>query len=79
MQIKIISLRGVQFEGEAVGLNVKTTSGEITILDHHRPIISSLIRGAAVIIGKDGNRQKMPIESGFLEMDRKNNLTVLAD
>ncbi|MBI2515212.1 hypothetical protein HYV91_03490 [Candidatus Wolfebacteria bacterium] len=79
MNLKIISLKGAQFEGEVVGFNVKTAAGEITILDHHRPIISSLILGAAVIIGKDENRQAMPIKSGFLEMDKKNNLTVLID
>ena len=79
MRLKIISLKGVQFDGEVLGLNAKTTSGEITVLDHHRPLITVLESGSGVLIKKDGSREKIKINSGFLEVDRKNNLTVLAD
>lgn len=79
MTLRIISLGGIQFEGEVAGLNAKTEAGEITVLNHHRPLITILKRGEAVILKNDGSRKKIKINSGFLEMDQGNNLSVLAD
>ena len=45
MKLKIISLKGKEYEGEADGVIAKTTSGEVTLLDNHLPIISSLKSG----------------------------------
>lgn len=79
MILRIISLQGIKFEGEAAGFNVKTSSGEITVLDHHRPLISVLTKGEAKIIKPDGGRENIAINSGFLEMGGKNSLSVLID
>lgn len=79
MKLKIISLKCIKFEGEAAGLNIKTTSGEITVLDNHRPLITILSKGDAVIIKTDGSREKIAVNSGFLEMGPDNDLGVLID
>lgn len=79
MKLTILSLKGIQFDGEAEGLNVTTTSGEITILDHHHPLVTVLAKGEAKIIKSDGSRESVVINSGFLEMGLENNLSVLID
>lgn len=79
MFTKIISLKGIEHEGEIVSFNVKTESGEITILDHHRPLITILKKGRAVIIGEKNQKKEMEISGGFLEVDSKNRLNVLVD
>ncbi|MBI2055714.1 MAG: hypothetical protein HYT42_02370 [Candidatus Sungbacteria bacterium] len=79
MKLTILSLKGVRFDGEAAGFNVKTTSGEITVLNHHRPLVSVLAKGEAKIIKANGGREKIHINSGFLEMGSKNDLSVLID
>jgi F-type H+-transporting ATPase subunit epsilon len=79
MKLTILSLKGIQYDGEAAGLNVKTTSGDITVLDHHRPLVTVLTKGEAKIIKPDGGRESVAINSGFLEMGPENHLTVLAD
>ncbi len=71
------SQSGVRFEGDANSFNAKTRAGEITILDHHRPIITILEKGKAVIVKPDGAREELEIDSGFLEMSSDNDLTVL--
>ena len=68
---------GVRFEGEASSFNVKTRAGEITVLDHHHPLITILEEGCAVITKQNGDRAEFDIKSGFLEMDPDNTLTVL--
>ncbi|MDO8523084.1 MAG: hypothetical protein Q7S12_02255 [bacterium] len=78
MKLSIYSLKGVEFEGETKGINVKTTAGEITVLDHHLPIISVLAKGKAVIFNASG-KQEININGGFLEMAEGNHLSLLID
>ncbi len=79
----IISLRsldkGVVFEGEASSLNVKTTSGDITILDRHRPLMTELRQGTATVIKADGIANQFEISGGFLEVNQSNHVLLLVD
>ncbi len=79
MKVRALSLQGILFEGEALSVNCKTQSGEVTILDNHRPLISVLAAGDIVITKDDGTKKKIPARSGFLEMSRQNELTLLLD
>jgi len=79
MLLTIASLKGKQFEGEVRSLNVPTTSGEITVLDHHRPLITLLGEGTATITAADGKEMAVPLKGGFLEMDAENHLKILID
>lgn len=79
MRVKIYSLKGVEFEGDAISFNIKTKIGEITVMDHHRPLITSLVKGVAKIGLSSEETKEINISSGFLEMDDKNTLSVLAD
>ena len=69
MHLNIISLKGVEFEGEIISLNLKTAAGEITVLDKHRPLMTALMPGKANIIKKDGEKTTLNIMSGFLEVN----------
>ena len=83
MLLTITSLNKIEYKGEVAGLNVKTSSGEITILDGHRPLISVLEKCMAQLLTKEKTTSdgagKIPFEikSGFLEMDDKNRLSLL--
>ena len=78
MKLSIISLSGIQFDSDVVSLNVKTTSGEITVLDNHRPLITELKKSKAVVIKKGGEKLNFDIKSGFLEISDNNCATILA-
>lgn len=77
MRANIISLKGVEFEGDITSLNIKTSSGEITVLDNHLPLITVLTKGKAVLTKHDGTKQLLDVESGFLEVERGNKLSAL--
>ena len=79
MKLSVISLKGIQFDGETSSLNIKTTSGEITVLDHHRPLVTELKSGEAVIIKENGDKLSFKMESGFLEVGENNLATILAN
>lgn len=79
MKVAIISPRKILFEGEAVSVNCKTTNGEITILDHHRPLITELAAGTIKVVGTDHKENYVPATSGFLEMLATNTARLLVD
>lgn len=68
MKLGIYSLQKVLFQGDAKSVNCPTTTGEITILDHHRPLISILKKGILKIVARDGAEHYIQIDSGFLEV-----------
>lgn len=78
MRLSIIGLDGIRFAGEAKSLNIGTTDGELTVLDHHIPIIAALAAGTAHIKTEKGE-ERIPLSGGFLEVAPHSHVTVLAD
>ena len=77
MQLQVISLKGVQYEGDIKSVNVKTTSGEITVLDHHLPLITVRAKGQLVVTDASGKETVIHTESGFLEVKDGNQAVAL--
>lgn len=77
MKLSIISLKGIQYDGEAVSVNIKTTSGEITVLDNHRPLVTQLVSGRAVVAKKNGEKTDFNIVSGFMEVGQNGEVSLL--
>jgi F-type H+-transporting ATPase subunit epsilon len=68
MTIGVYSLQKVLYEGDARSVNVRTADGDITILDHHRPLISILRKGVMTIVDTKGGTSYIPVSSGFVEV-----------
>ena len=68
MRLDIYSLSGVVYEGEIESVNLKTETGEITVLKNHRPLISMLKPGKIKITNAAGTRQELHATGGFLEV-----------
>ena len=79
MQIGIYSLEKVLFQGVAREVNCRTRSGEITILDHHEPLISLLARGTVKVIDENGQASFFPVASGFLEINSHDEVKILVE
>jgi F0F1-type ATP synthase epsilon subunit len=79
MQLGVYSLEKVLYHGDAVEVNCRTRSGEITILDHHEPIISMLDKGVIKIIDADRKEHFVPVVSGFLEVNSRNEAKLLVE
>lgn len=77
MLLTILSLNKVEYKEEVYGLNVKTKSGEITVLNGHRPLVTVLDKGTAYILTNDNKRVPIEIKSGFLEVDDRNRMNLL--
>jgi len=79
MKLGVYSLQKVLYQGNAELVNCQTATGEITILDHHRPIISTLKRGVMKIVDREKREHYIPVESGFLEVRAGNEARFLVE
>jgi F-type H+-transporting ATPase subunit epsilon len=77
IKFKIATPEKVVYENEIDQITLPTTTGEITILPNHLPLVSTL-RAGEVLIKKDKQEIPLAISGGFLEF-ADNQLTILAD
>jgi F-type H+-transporting ATPase subunit epsilon len=79
MKVSIYSLKRTLFEGEAEAVNCATISGDITVLDHHRPLITMLKGGTVKVTDAEGKDHYFPVSSGFIEVHHENRVKLLVD
>ena len=79
MKLGIYSLQKVLYQGEAKSVNCPTSSGEITVLDHHLPLISILKPGTITIIDQNGKDHYVPVAGGLLEIRSGNEAKFLVE
>lgn len=79
MKVSIHSIQSTLFQGEAEKLVARTSEGQITVLDHHVPIISTLVGPDIEIVQKNGEKKSISIASGVLEVRPESEVVVLAN
>ncbi len=79
MHVRVHSITKTLFDGEVLSLTCPTTSGEITVLPHHRPLLSELKAGMLKIVTTKGEESFIPVTSGFLEVSVGGFVSVLTD
>ena len=77
MHIQIVTPEKILLEEEIDQVVIPTTSGEITVLPHHIPLVSQLAPGI-LIIKKNGKEEDIVLQGGFLQITDKG-LIILAD
>ena len=78
IRFKIATPERVVYEDNIFQISVPTTSGEITILPNHVPLVSILQAGELKIKDKDGEHV-VAVSGGFLEIKPDNEVVILAD
>ncbi len=79
MKLGVYSLEKVLYHDDAVEVNCRTRVGEITILDHHEPLISILDKGTMTIVDKNRKEWYIPVSSGFLEVSSGSKVRILIE
>jgi F-type H+-transporting ATPase subunit epsilon len=77
LQVDIVTVEGRRFAGEADFVVAPGSEGELGILPHHMPLLTSLKVGTIKVVN-DGQDQFFFVSGGFLEV-RPDQITVLAD
>lgn len=71
----ITSVEGARFNGDAISATIPGATGEMTILAHHEPLISTLKKGTITARTAAGS-QKFEVERGIVECSN-NTVTIL--
>ena len=77
IKFKIATPERVVYEDEIDQVSLTTKLGEITVLPHHIPLVSSLMPGE-ILIKKNGQVIPMAVSGGFVEL-ANNEMVILAD
>ncbi len=78
MKLKIVTPEKTIYENEIFQVSIPTTSGEITVLPNHIPLVSVLRAGELKIKDQQGENH-LAVSGGFLEVRGKNEIIILAD
>ena len=70
MKLTIAKIDQILFSGEAESVTVPGAAGEMTILTHHMPLITTLKAGTVLVKTKDEKPREFSITSGFLEVGK---------
>jgi F-type H+-transporting ATPase subunit epsilon len=66
--LTVASVGETRFDGSVRTLTAPGSSGVLTVLAHHEPIVTTLKKGTLVIVDAHGVRSTIDIESGVLEV-----------
>lgn len=77
LKVRIITPERTVFEGEADGLTLPSTTGELTILPNHVPLMT-LLKSGEVALHHGAKRQHMLVHGGFVQVS-ENEVKLLTD
>ena len=78
IKIKIFSPPGNIYDGNVSHVTFPGEFGLFSVYPSHAPIISTLAKGHIVCFSSDGEKQMIPIESGFVEV-KKDQITACVE
>lgn len=77
MKLTIAQIDKVLHSGEAISVTVPAAGGEMTILGHHMPVITTLKKGTITVRTEGKPELTIPVESGFLEVGKAETVIIL--
>lgn len=78
LKFELTTPERVVFSSEVDQITLPTMDGEITILPQHIPLVAQLVPGVAVL-KNNGDTEEVAVSGGFIQIDGKGGVTVLAD
>ena len=73
----IASVGQTRFDGAAISATLPGEAGELTVLAHHEPIVTTLKPGRITVRETAGEPKRFDIEGGVLEMSANRAVVLL--
>ena len=64
----IASVGETQFDGEVISAVLPGSAGELTVMAHHEPLVTTLKKGTILVKDGSGEKKDFPVEDGVLEV-----------
>lgn len=78
LHVDVVAADRQVWKGDAVNIIIRTTEGDIGILPGHEPIFANLVPCAARIITDDGKQEVIAVDGGYVAVDDKGHVSILA-
>lgn len=78
LHFKITTPEKIFLDEQVDSLTLPTQMGEITVLPDHIPLVANLVHGE-IKYKKEGQEYFFAVSGGFIEVQKENNVLVLAD
>ena len=78
MYTELVTSEGNAYSGDASSVTIPTGDGEITVLDHHLPLVSTVEPGTVIIRTKNGEELLFAVSRGVVQVG-SNNIRILSD
>ncbi len=79
LDVTIVTPEGITYQSTVKQITIPTTSGQITVLTNHIPLVSVLKAGELVIQKEGGESVALAVSGGILEVQPDNKIYVMAD
>lgn len=79
MKLFIHTIQETLFDGEIKSLTLPTTSGEITVLDNHLPLITVVKPGEIYYTDQQNKEGRLNLAGGILEVKPESEALILAN
>ena len=79
MRVSVYTLTKTLFDDAALSVTASTITGEITILNHHRALITKLSEGLLKIVDEKKEEHFIQTKGGFTEVQGDNTVRILSD
>lgn len=79
MRVSVYTIEKTLFDGTAEKIIAETSTGEITVLDGHIPLVSELSMGEIRILDSEKRETRIAIQSGFIEVRPESKTVILAE
>ena len=66
--VTIASVGETRFDGVATSVTLPGADGELTVLPHHEPLVTTLKSGTITVREAAGEKKEFLVESGILEV-----------
>ncbi len=78
ISLKLVTPYGIIYQDEVEKITISTTTGEITVLQNHMPLISVLAPGEMIIF-KGDHAIPLAVSGGFFEIQKGSTVAIMAD
>lgn len=78
LHVQLITPEGVKTTADVDRLTLSTPDGQITLLPHHIPLVTTLVPGEA-LLATGSEITPLAVHGGFCEVQKNNQVVILAD
>ena len=78
LHLKLVTPEKVIFEEDFESITLDTSTGQVTILPNHAPLVSQLVPGE-LMARKKGEERYLHLSGGFLTVEPDSKVVILAD